>query len=207
MNSETAAAAARTILGQLANALAEATLLKRIDEPIQTALLEFSYPPPAERPTARFHRAAAEFAGQARARILAKGLASIQTEGLGDALALIEHDYRGTYADGYDGALQDALDTSHAGLPVVLGRMAEALKTRYRESYLRWFLARQMRLAPWETKCALTALLLEACQEGLPPELRLGSPEQWVDCLPDLIQLYLRLAGPIPLAPAAWFTW
>jgi hypothetical protein len=106
---------------------------------------------------------------------------------------LIEEGYRGTYSDGYYGALQDAIDPSYSGLELVLERMTSMLKARCREMYVLWILDRHVASADWEIRCALATQLIECCMEWMPPELQRCPAEQMVDSIPELLRIHLGM--------------
>jgi hypothetical protein len=120
-------------------------------------------------------------------------------------MALLEEGYRGTYSDGYYGALQDAIDPSYSGLELVLERMATTLKTRCREIYVRWVLDRHITSANWEVRCALAALLIDRCREWMPPELKSCPAEQLIGCIPDLMSIQLSMNTLAQAGPAELF--
>jgi hypothetical protein len=127
-----------------------------------------------------------------RKQVLGGVKAPASPNALGEAIALLEEGYHGTSSDGYDGALLDAIDPAHPGLPLVLERMAEAIRIRCRETYVRWVIDRHITSAEWAVRCAMTALLLDRCREWMPPELR--QPEQMVGCIPELLHIHLSMS-------------
>jgi hypothetical protein len=197
---------ANELLERLTSLLAEESLQLRIDEPVDDAAAGFKCPEVAECSQTQFHQTIAQFLCYVREQVLANGKAPLWPEGLGEAMALLEDGYHGTYSDGYYGALQDALDPSYSGLEMVLERMAGTIKVRWRETYARWAIARYVASADWEVRCALTALIIDRCGEWLPPELQRCQAAQLEGCIPELLQVYLGTTRPIHSGAAGLLT-
>lgn len=106
---------------------------------------------------------------------------------LDEAMALLDQSYEGVHANGYYAALLDALDASPEGVQLVLARLAELIKARQRSLYVRWVITRNITLVDWDTKRALADLLLRRCRPWLPPEMQHAVPEQFTDCIEDLL--------------------
>jgi len=85
----------------------------------------------------------------------------------------------------------EAADPSHPCLETVLLQMAELVKARQREMYLRWVTARHIDPTDWSTKCAVAALLLDPCRPYLPAPVRWWPPERLTDYIPNLLPFYL----------------
>jgi len=115
-----------------------------------------------------------------------------------DEAARLLGGYGGTYADGYDAALMDAVDPAQPGIGLVLARLAELVKERRREDHLRWAVARCLDPADHRLKAAVAAELIDRYGSLLPPEVRAGPPGRWG---PDAVRLLTAIlaAG----APAA----
>lgn len=184
--------AASELLTLLTDLLAEETLRHRIDEPVDAALAEYKHPETSECSQEVFHRNVADLLVHLRDRAWATGKGRAAAS-LDDAISLLEREYRGTYFDGYDGALQDTVDPSLPGLELVLARMAEAVKTQCRRTYIQWIMGRYVTCADYDTRCSLTALLMDRCREWLPQELQRCPPEQMVGCIPELLSIELSM--------------
>lgn len=184
--------AAPELLRLLTDLLTEESLRHRIDEPVDAAIAECEHPEASECSQQDFHRAVADLFVHLRDRVwsVATGRAA---SSLDEAMSLLQSGYRGTHCDGYDGALQDAVDPSLPGLELVLARMAEAVKTQCRRTYIQWIMDRYVMCADYDTRCSLTALLMDRCREWLPPELQRCPPEQMVGCIPELLSIELSM--------------
>ena len=196
---------AAELLERLTSLLADEWLQRRIDEPIDDAVAGFQRSHPAECSQAQFHRVIAGFLAHVRRQALGHCTGPPLSGALGEAMALLEEGYRGTHSDGYYGALQDAIDPSYSGLELVLERMATTLKTRCRETYVRWIIDRHVTSADWEVRCALAAVLIDRCREWMPPELKSCPAEQLVGCVPDLMSIQLSMNRLAQAGPAELF--
>lgn len=178
---------AEAILGRLFGLLDDGTLRGRIDDPIDLAAEGFisrvTQPPGSH---AEFN---ALIAGLYRhVQESARTTSPLPPElALDEATSLLDQGYEGLHANGYYAALLDARDASPQGAQLVLHRLAELIKARRRWQYVRWVIARNVALLDWDTKRALAGLLLDRCRPWLPPEMQGAAPEQFTDCVEDLL--------------------
>ena len=182
---------ATRILDRLIDLLDEERLTHLIDEPIDQALEDFRFPDAAEYSQELFHRTFAGFLQQLYGKALQPGRRISTSAALDEAISILEHDYRGMQASGYYGALLDAADPSQGGIQLVLARLAELVKNRRRQIYVRWVAARYIDPADWHTKCALAAMLIRQCQGWMPLELKRCPAEELADFIPELLQLHM----------------
>ncbi|MCY2928067.1 MAG: hypothetical protein NTV86_00960 [Planctomycetota bacterium] len=182
------------LLERVMGLLVDSSLQQRIDAPIDEALASFPCPEASERSQRVFHRVIGEFLVHVRKEVLAGAMVPSLLNALGEAMSLLEEGYHGTCSDGYDGALHDAVDPAHPGLQLVIERMAEAIRIRYRETYVRWVIDRHITSANWTVRCSLTALLMDQCRQWMPPDLQRCPPEQLVGCIPELLHLHLSMS-------------
>ena len=175
------------ILDRLAALLDEDLLAHRIDEPIDRALAAFRCDADFARSPAHFHTVIGGFVQDAHRRLLARRTPALQARD--EAVALLDQAYRGTYADGYCGALLDATDLSQAGLRSVLAKLAELLKNERRRIYMTWIRARVIDPRDWRAKCALAAAAIARYRPWLPPEIARAPAGQWADHVVDLVLL------------------
>jgi hypothetical protein len=192
MSSEPTDVCAARILDELVALLDEESLERLIDARVDDALAEFPCPEVSECSEADFRETVAKFLGHVRAKVLFSGEGRCLGGDLGEAIALLESEYRGTQGDGYYAAVLDAMDASRMGLQMVLARIGEAFKTHYRAIYAHWAIARRVDALDWRLKCALAAALLDRCREWLPPDIQQSPPEQWADLVPELLESYTR---------------
>ncbi len=182
---------ATKILNRLIDLLDEERLTHLIDEPIGQALEEFQCSDAAEYSQKSFHRTIAGFLQQLYGEALQPGRRISTSVALDEAISILEHDYRGMQASGYYGALLDAADPSQAGIELVLAKLAELVKNRRRQIYVRWVAARYIDPADWHTKCALAAILIRQCQDWMSSELKRCPAEDLTDFIPELLQLHM----------------
>lgn len=138
-----------------------------------------------------FHRTIAGFLQHVHKQTLRPAGRISASAALDEAISILERDYHGMQASGYYGALLDAADLSQAGIELVLARLAELVKTRRRQIYVRWVAARNIDPTDWRTKCALATMLIRQCRNWMPSELKRCPAEQLADYLPELLQLHM----------------
>ena len=187
---------AQQIVDRLTQLLDESRLCQRIDEPIDQAMAQWKHPEDLEYSHRQFHETIARCLQYVLERAEPGGRRPSLEEAHDEAVALLEHGYEGTRADGYYGAVVDAAGSSRPGLPWVLAGLADALKAHRRQIYIRWVIASHVDPADWPTRCAVAAILIARCRQWLPPELRPCRPEQLVDDLPELLSLGLARVVP-----------
>jgi hypothetical protein len=192
MSSDATDAWAARVLNELIAQLSEESVEGLIDARVDEAVAEFTCPEVGECSEAVFRDTVGKFIGHVRRRLLVSGEGSCDAEDFGWAIAFLESDYRGTHGDGYYAAVLDAMDSSRTGLQVVLARIGEAFKARYRTIHACWTFARRIGALDWKLKCALATELLGRCREWLPPEIQQSPPEQWADLVPELLESYSR---------------
>ena len=180
---------ASRILERLANLLDAENLAERIDGPIDRAFHRYNFPPESEISHVLFHRQTAEFIKFLYENASLPGGLLTLSQAHDEAIALLEQTYQGTYKDGYEGALLDALDPEQPGLCLVFLRMVELIKARQRQKYTYWVASRHIDPADWRLKRTIAELLIERNRELLPPEIVQSSPGQWADHLTELLTL------------------
>ncbi|NQU74927.1 MAG: hypothetical protein HQ546_01265 [Planctomycetes bacterium] len=186
---------AATIIRRLVELLDEDHIAAMIDRPIDIALERFPCDDAAGYSHDRFHRTIAEFLRHLHESAFLCSRTLSPSQSLDEAVALLEQAYQGTYSDGYYAAVQDAEDPSQPGMEVVLTRLADLIKTRRRDMYTRWVIARHLDPADWHTKCALAAALIERCGKWLSGQLQNCTPDQLADSVPELLTIELATNG------------
>ena len=196
---------ANRILDQLTRLIDEEQVTRQIDKPIDQALEDFECPDIPVHSHARFHQVITDFMKHVHKKALpgSRNLSSLQAHD--EAMAILEGQYQGSQTNGYFGAVLDAADADQPGLPLVLARMAEAVKAVQRLKYTRWAATRYLAPADWPTKCALAAILLERNRACLPPELEQCPPGQFADEIPELLKMDLALDSQIQPGSISWF--
>jgi len=108
-------------------------------------------------------------------------------QALGESIALLERTYRGTYKDGYDGALQDAADSPMGGIHEVLIKMRDAMKSLENEKHLRRLVAQYIVPADWDLKCRISEILLDRLKRFFIHEITSAPAFYWADQIVDLL--------------------
>ncbi|MBU0717249.1 MAG: hypothetical protein KJ749_03295 [Planctomycetes bacterium] len=184
-------ASAKRIVERLLADLDEGRLRREIDDPIDRAAGEFLIEPESTES----HQVFLEVTGRLVQQMYERGLRVPRRLSLrqsrAEAIFLLQQGYRGTYSIGYEAALVDAAGTAPAGLPVVAGHLIEIIRTGERHKYVRGAMARCLAGEHWETRCAVTALLLGRWAPFLSPALHRCHPGQLADEIPTLVDIYL----------------
>jgi len=204
-NSDSAQARAAELLAVAANLLDEGATARQIDDPIDDALERFGDVRPEPYSHTRFTETTARFVQHVYEQALPPGRTLTLWQARDEAVALLARAYRGTYANGYHGAVLDAADPSGPGLGLVLARIAEVIKSERRQMQMRCVESRHIDSADWDTKCAMALILIGRCGEFLPPELRCCPPEQLAEDVFDLLAMQLATTGRLRPAHAAFW--
>ena len=104
------------------------------------------------------------------------------------ALHLLELAYRGSSADGFEGALRDTGKYGVQGLRAVLGALVDMVKQTQRQEYVFWVLETRIRQRSWSTQRDLAALILERWGALLDEDIARSSA---ADLAPACAQLIL----------------
>ena len=108
-----------------------------------------------------------------------------------EAVFIIEHTYRGEYADGLAGALMDVRSQGDAGLAGVLSHLLRVLTSTLRDHYVKAVMTTRVRFLPWEKRTSLAAFLLQHGGYEL-EHLRQCAPWQLADLCPEMIMNYAK---------------
>ena len=177
-------------VARLADLLNEDRLRDEIDAPIDDAARRYLRRQGPVHSAAELHAKAAEFVHHIYAEALSPRRQLSASQAHDEALHILEG-YRGTHADGYDGALADALDPTQPGLDVVLVRLAEFIKEVHRDRHVRWVKARHVDPSGHRMKCAMFEHLRVRCGMFLPPHYRQGPPARYSDDVAGIVQAAL----------------
>ncbi|NQU41786.1 hypothetical protein HQ520_00775 [bacterium] len=150
----------------------EGRMTRHIDEPIDKAVEAFVYDEDREYSHDYFHETIPNFVQYLYEKAIRLGRILSQSQAHDEAVALLERWYQGTRQNGYDGAVLDAAAPHGAGIGLVLARLAEILKARERQKYLRWIVVRHIEWADWSTRCAMARILVGRCYEVLSARIR-----------------------------------
>ena len=157
--------------------LDEEYMARLFDDPIDRAFETFECPEDLEYSPAVFLKTVADFVQHMHEHGLAGRRRLSQSQASDEAVALLQQAYEIPGDDGYAAAV-DAAAPHRAGVLAVLATLAEALKSRERQAYLRWVAVRYIDAAGWDRKCAMAAVLLERPADRLPSDLLGCAPEQ-----------------------------
>ena len=179
----------------------EAYLAQRVDDPVEKVLHEFEIADDSASSHVEFHRIIAAFVRRLYQEVPSCGRMLSPSQAHDEAIALLEQAYGPMGGNGYDDAVLEAADPAQPGLILILALLAETVKMRWRERYLRWITARHIDPSDWHMKCAMAALLVRHCRQWMPPASRHLLPEQLVDSLPELLSIHLTMNPPTPSLP------
>ena len=192
---------ASSLIAQMATLLDEGRMIQEIDEPIDDAVKKLGSDSESAHSREEFHRALSSFVQCILETASSCPRRVSLSQAHDEAVAWLEEGYQGTYGNGFDEALADATDSSQAGIPLVLVRMAEWLKQRQRRMYVRCVAARHIDPGDWRTRCAMAEILLEHCREWLPPGMQSCPPEQLADDVCALLLMDLSTNSQLNLPP------
>lgn len=174
-------------LRELADRVSGFKEIHHIDEPIDRVVTDFCRQPEPHFSRQRFHQVLTLFVAHLFARGLSCPRRLTTAQAHDEAIALLEQDYRGTRANGYLAAVLDAAQAGPGWMDLVLARLAEAIKARWRHMHARWVYARFLDPLDGELRCAIAASLLARYGPRLPDPLTTGSGSQFADEIPALL--------------------
>jgi len=177
--------------------LDETEIAQRIDGPIDESLVAFisGLHLPEVFTEARFRELVADFVAHLHAEAMPSSHEMTRQQAQSQALHLLDACYKGMQADGYDGALIDALRLGEDGLTSVFVSLANHLKTEERQKYFRWVMATHIEPLSWQKKCQLVEAMLRRWGWCFPEEVRGMPVEQLAYLYADLIRESLSAIG------------
>ena len=178
---------AEQIVERLLADLDEARLSRDIDHRIDRAVSGFPYDVVPVRSQAVFLRIAAKYVSHLYGCGLRVPQILTSAQARAEVIALLEQNYPGAYDVRYETALLDATSGDDRGLEFVLAQLADVIKSRERQKYVGWVLAKHLAGRSWATKCAIAEHILDRCSAFLPAQLRRCRPGQLADEIPKLI--------------------
>lgn len=175
---------AEMVLDNIFAQLNEDHIRKRIDEPIDAVLGDFTN----NLQQSGRNRTPSEVFSEFVRRVYADGLGAkwhiVNAEAT--TLSLLEDHYRGLWSDGYCAAVLDATTSSMSGLDFVLAQLAEIVKAKERQEYVQAVFARQVNPCDWYMRREIVKVLLDRYAPLLSPALHECPPSQLVDQIPAL---------------------
>jgi len=194
---------AEAILDRLLALGAEESIRQTIDEKLLRAFhaYELRVPSPITRMT--FHRTLAEFVLHLYGQGLCIPRRLSPEEALAEALSILEETYR--EEGGYEVVCWQMVGEGQDALELVLERIGETLRQRQQHQYLQWVFASQIDPLDWQTRHALTRILLHRWKAFLPDSLLQCSPAQLADDYATLILNHLSTENPIPMLCSSLF--
>jgi hypothetical protein len=189
-NSESIKNRALEIIEKIVELLDEDLIARKYDQPVDEVLRRFEFVKDIEYSHAEFHRLTAAFVRILYRKIFGRKLSDRLSKD--KAVSLLKETYRGA-SDGYDDALFEAADRSHAGLYCVLLKMSDCFKTKHRQRYIHWTTIRYIKFADWHTRCELAKILLHRYEPWLPGYLQKCPPEELADFVPELLNIHMSM--------------
>jgi len=182
------------IIQQIVAMLDETHVSRLIDEPIDAAWEQFQCPADTPRSHRHFNSLLAAFVMHIYRRGLACPRRLSQAQARDEALALLEQGYEGGPGKRYEAAM---LDASLGGMPVVLTHLAQIIKDRQRQEYVRWVFTRQIDPIDWDLRCAVVRTLMSTWVDLVPPPPMIGclTPEEMADEIPQLLDIAMESDG------------
>ena len=114
-------------------------------------------------------------------------------QSLQEAIHILQNGYQSSTVKGYDAALLDATNPAHDGIPLVLQRMTESIKSMEKQKYIQGIITTHIHQTDWRTRCQMARFLLKKDEQYLPARLRQCNPTQLVDNCSALIMLHLQI--------------
>ena len=175
---------AEKVLDSIFKQLNEDHISKRIDEPIDTVLQDFTSRLLNSDENRTPSKVFSEFVRCVYADGLKAGWHVVNSEAT--SLSLLEDHYRGLWSDGYCAAMLDATNSTMGDLGFVLAQLAEIIKTKERQEYIQAVFTRQIDPSDWHLRCEIVKVLHDRYGPLLSPTLQECPPSQLVDQIPAL---------------------
>lgn len=181
---------ARRTIGTILTQLDQRLIRSLFDEPIDHAARQFIHDASCPASNKTFHKVIADFTVQ----VYEQGLNAfwkLSGDPLGEALALLDNYYQGTFGYGYIAAALTANDPAQGGINAVLGMLKEIIKRVERQKYFRRVFATSIETADWHVRCEIVRVLLENYKQFLPEQMLHCEPWELANQIPSMISVYL----------------
>ena len=124
-----------------------------------------------------------------------------------EAIAILETGYQGPHERGYDAAFMDTLNNKLDGYEFLFTQIAEILKDSARQKHIQWVYASLIDPLDWCTRCQVVEIIINRWTPFLPPNIDQSPSAQFVDKLPELIELLRFTDGTVGKILNADFDW
>lgn len=175
------------ILEKIFGLLAEETLIRKVDEPLDRALQEFQLDVTLPITHSEFNRVIAAFIHCLNEKGIRLPRSLSYQDALAEAVFILNRYYDNDAAQDYDGALLDAVGKSMEGLEMVLAQLAEAVKTQERMKYIDWVFACHIDSLDWEVRQKLVISYQKQHEEFLSNDLLYMDPARILKVFRKLI--------------------
>jgi hypothetical protein len=160
-----------------------------IEEPIEKACTTFRYDWTEPMTHQQFNRIITAFVMHINTAVCPHQPHLPSEKAFEEAVWILENGYRTDCAEGYDGALLDAVDPER-GIDSVLASMKEVIKAREQDKYLSWVFAAHIDPTDWQLHVRLTEEILSRFNAERAPTTILLSPPRFARHCIDLIKMY-----------------
>jgi len=173
--------------------VSEEHMQKAIDAPLQAAAATFDVRGKCTSSVSHlgFADAAADFVSLLYQNGLSCPIYLDREQARAEAVFILDHTYRGEYADGFEGALMDVRSKGDAGLEAVLSHIFGVISSTLRDRHIKAVMTTRVQFLPWEKRQSLAAFLLEHCNWDN-PHLRQCAPWQLADLCPEMVMNYSK---------------
>jgi len=162
-----------------------------IDDPIDDALLNFTYDSSHSMTHQQFNLVIASFIiHMYKAVDLPRKQILSFEQAFEEAVWLLERGYKTDNAQGYDGAVNDAIDPER-GIDSVLATMKETIKIIEQEKYISWVFESHIDPLDWDFHVKLTEEILSQFNAELSPVTIDFSPRLYAHHYIDFIKTYV----------------
>ena len=178
---------ATEIIVEVERLISEENLQRVCDVPISSALSTFEYDPTAEVTHKNFLEVTGRYVKHLFEHAWVPWHYLSIDQARAEAIMLLQHDYQGSFASGYDAAYLEACDPALGGVECVLARLNEALIAKARTRYIQWVFHSWIHVLEWPLRRDIARELLVRGRQLMPDSLSLVDPDRMADYCPELI--------------------
>ena len=165
---------------------------ENITAPLDYITFKFHQRDDIEYSHKHFHKTIAEFIQTVSEKTTLYGCKLTLEKAHAEAVFLLNNFYRGLYANGIDGAIDDASNPNTDGMALVISKFNESLKNYAQQKHIDMVKYRYIDSVAWQMRYIMTKLLLVKSDIHLIGPMDKWSTEQLSGCLFELIQDSLK---------------
>jgi len=178
-------------IGSLLSVLDERTIAREIAIPHDEARMGYNPRMTTVADIDTFYDIIGDYYAYHHGQCVSRGGRLSKSEARSLAKEIVSREYERNHSH-INGAFCDARDGTNGGLRKILDIVAEALKAKSTENYMRDVFDRHVRTNSWEEQVEIIREFIAECGAYLRSDIRAGQPERYARDYEQLIRAYVQ---------------